>query len=604
MKRILLSLVAIATISLSSFGQAPEGFKYQAVVRDAGNLILNNQAVGMRLTVQQGSIGGSAVYTETFSPTSNAYGLVNIEIGSGNTTDDFSTIDWSAGPYFIETAMDVTGGTTYVVMGTSQLMSVPYALYAKTSGNGAGPQGPAGNDGIDGVDGAIGATGPQGPIGNDGAVGATGPQGPIGNDGAVGATGPQGPIGNDGAIGATGPQGPIGNDGAIGATGPQGPIGNDGAVGATGPQGPIGNDGAIGATGPQGIQGLTGPQGADGATGPQGADGATGPQGADGAIGPQGADGATGPQGADGATGPQGATGLTGAQGPNGLTGPVGVTGAVGADGTNGTDGVDGIDGAAGATGAQGPIGLTGATGSVGATGATGPQGSAGANGLDGAPGATGLQGPAGANGLDGAPGATGPQGPAGQGGVTTAGTGINVTGAGTVASPYVVSTTSPCGLAIGQTYQGGIIFYLDASGCHGLISAPTNQSTSASWYNGNFTDTRAYGSGLFEGKYNTVMINNSQGGATSAAAICGNLSLGGYNDWYLPSIEELNKMYQNIGQGNALGLGNVGGFANNYYWSSTEFDINDAWDQDFVYGGQDDARKDYNDYVRAVRAF
>lgn len=174
MKKLILSLVAIATLSISSFGQAPEGFKYQAVVRDAGNLILNNQAVGMQLTIQQGSIGGTAVYTETFSPTSNAYGLVNIEIGSGSTTDDFSTIDWSAGPYFIETAMDVTGGTSYTVMGTSQLMSVPYALYAKTSGNGVGPQGPAGNDGIDGVDGAIGATGPQGPIGNDGAVGATG----------------------------------------------------------------------------------------------------------------------------------------------------------------------------------------------------------------------------------------------------------------------------------------------------------------------------------------------------------------------------------------------------------------------------------------------
>jgi len=86
MKKIILSLVAIATISLSSFGQAPEGFKYQAVVRDAGGLILNNQAVGMRLTVQQGSIGGTAVYAETFSPTTNAYGLVNLEIGTGTTT--------------------------------------------------------------------------------------------------------------------------------------------------------------------------------------------------------------------------------------------------------------------------------------------------------------------------------------------------------------------------------------------------------------------------------------------------------------------------------------------------------------------------------------
>lgn len=135
MKKLILSLVSIATIALSSFGQAPEGFKYQAVVRDGANIILNNQAVGMQLTIQQGSIGGTAVYTETFATSTNAYGLVNLEIGTGTTTDDFSTIDWANGPYFMETAVDVTGGTSYVVMGTSQLMSVPYALYSKTAEN-------------------------------------------------------------------------------------------------------------------------------------------------------------------------------------------------------------------------------------------------------------------------------------------------------------------------------------------------------------------------------------------------------------------------------------------------------------------------------------
>jgi hypothetical protein len=189
MKGFLLSLVAIAALSLSSFGQSPEGFKYQAVVRDAGNLILSSQAVGMQLTIQQGSIGGTAVYTETFAPTTNAYGLVNLEIGSGTSTDDFSTIDWANGPYFMETAVDVTGGTSYSVMGTSQLMSVPYALYANTSGNGVGPAGPAGNDG------ATGATGSQGSDGNDGAQGATGAQGDMGATGADGAQGIQGETG-------------------------------------------------------------------------------------------------------------------------------------------------------------------------------------------------------------------------------------------------------------------------------------------------------------------------------------------------------------------------------------------------------------------------
>jgi len=266
MKTTFLSLIALA-ITLTSFGQAPEAFKYQAVVRDGGGIILTNQTVGYQLTILQGSPSGTAVYTETFTPTTNGYGLVNLEIGTGTTTDDFTIIDWANGPYFMETAVDLSGGTSYTVMGTSQLMSVPYALYAKTSGNGAGPVGPVGNDGVDGID---GATGPQGPAGNDGIQGipgndgATGPQGPAGNDGAQGipgndgATGLQGPQGNDGAQGvpgndgATGPQGPIGNDGVQGipgndgATGLQGPIGNDGAVGATGltgPQGPAGNDG-------------------------------------------------------------------------------------------------------------------------------------------------------------------------------------------------------------------------------------------------------------------------------------------------------------------------------------------------------------------------
>ena len=129
MKKLILSLVAIATISLTSFGQAPEGFKYQAVVRDGGGIILTNQTVGYQLTILQTSPSGTAVYTETFALTTNAYGLVNLEIGSGTVVSGtFATIDWAAGPYFIETAVDVTGGTSYVVMGTSELMSVPYVV--------------------------------------------------------------------------------------------------------------------------------------------------------------------------------------------------------------------------------------------------------------------------------------------------------------------------------------------------------------------------------------------------------------------------------------------------------------------------------------------
>jgi hypothetical protein len=334
-KKTLLSLVAIVTIALTSFGQAPEGFKYQAVVRDAGNLILNNQSVGMQLTILQGALPGTAVYTETFAPTTNAFGLVNLEIGKGSSTDEFNTIDWAAGSYFIETAVDITGGTSYVVMGTSQLMSVPYALHAKTAEN----------------------------------------------------------VTND-------------TDTQLDSTG-------------------------------------------------------------------------------------------------------ISVLGFVAGSHTDST------------------------------------------------------------------------------------------------AIANMGFTANPCGLSIGDTYQGGIIFYLDASGCHGLISAPTDQSTGVRWYAGTYGKTRATGDGLYAGEANIAIIIAAQvsigdDGSDYAAQICNDLQIteGGvtYDDWYLPSKYELNLLY--------LQKTVVGGFAGSYYWSSTEVDNNGAWGQFFANANQYRYNKfNYND-VRAVRAF
>ncbi len=113
-----------------------------------------------------------------------------------------------------------------------------------------------------------------------------------------------------------------------------------------------------------------------------------------------------------------------------------------------------------------------------------------------------------------------------------------------------------------------------------------------------------AYGSGAFEGKYNTKVINFVQEGTSTAAMICGNLMLAEYDDWYLPSIHELNLMYLNIGQGNSLGLGNIGVFSNSFYWSSTEFNNNFAWAQYFNDGRWTAPVKDRPSSVRAVRAF
>ena len=123
--------VGALLLTLSSFAQAPEKMSYQAVIRGANNALVTNQQVGMQISILQGS---TAVYEETHTPTSNTNGLVSLEIGTGTViSGSFTAIDWSADTYFIKTETDPTGGTNYTITGTNQLLSVPFALYAKTS---------------------------------------------------------------------------------------------------------------------------------------------------------------------------------------------------------------------------------------------------------------------------------------------------------------------------------------------------------------------------------------------------------------------------------------------------------------------------------------
>jgi hypothetical protein len=130
----LYTLLAAFIITLSVSAQAPDKMSYQAVVRDASQALVASQSVGMQLSILQGSINGTAVYVETQAPTTNINGLVTLEIGGGTAVSgDFSTIDWANGPYFIKTETDPTGGANYTISGTSELMSVPYALHANTA---------------------------------------------------------------------------------------------------------------------------------------------------------------------------------------------------------------------------------------------------------------------------------------------------------------------------------------------------------------------------------------------------------------------------------------------------------------------------------------
>jgi len=134
MKKTLLYILAIVAFAFTANAQAPNSFNYQSVVRDASGNLLVNTNVGLQISILQGSASGNSVYVETFNLTTNGYALVNSKIGTGTpSSGDFSTIDWAAGNYYVEVAMDFSGGTNYTVMGTSQLISVPYALHAKTS---------------------------------------------------------------------------------------------------------------------------------------------------------------------------------------------------------------------------------------------------------------------------------------------------------------------------------------------------------------------------------------------------------------------------------------------------------------------------------------
>lgn len=296
----LVTTLCLQLLTTVVFAQAPNKMSYQAIVRDANNALVQNQIVGVQLSIIQGTTSGNLVYVETQTPMTNVNGLINLKIGSGNVVSgDLTNINWSNGPYFIKTETDLSGGTNYTISGTSQFLSVPFALHANTADSIAG--------------------------------------------------------------------------------------------------------------------------------------------------------------------------------------------------------------------------------------------------------------------------------------------------------------TTH---LAIGDSYQGGIIFWLDSSGEHGLIAAATDQSSGIQWYNGTSTVTNAVRDGINSGEYNTERVIINQGPGAYAAEVCANYQADNFGDWYLPSRYELHLMYNNIGQGNTLGLGNIGGFANDHYWSSTEYDYGISWLKFFVDGLDVQGNKAFSGNVRAIRSF
>ena len=136
MKRAITIFTILLLCVTSLFAQAPEKFSYQAVVRNTNNSLVADAPVGVRVSILHGSAEGSAVYVETQTATTNANGLLIIEIGGGMVQQGtFADINWANGPFFLKTETDPNGGSSYTVTSTQQLLSVPYALYAKEAGN-------------------------------------------------------------------------------------------------------------------------------------------------------------------------------------------------------------------------------------------------------------------------------------------------------------------------------------------------------------------------------------------------------------------------------------------------------------------------------------
>ena len=621
MKKIFTLLAAIF-ITASVFAQTPEKMSYQAVVRNGTDALIKNTQVGMQISILQGSITGTPVYEETQTPTTNANGLVSIEIGSGTVVSGtFSTIDWSNGPYFIKTETDPTGGTSYTISGTSQLMSVPYALHAKTAESISG--------GINETDPVFGASIANGITAVDTAHWSNHT---VDTDTHIDSAGIN-------ALGYVAGAHTIDTDTHIDSTGIN-------ALGYVAGAHTIDTDTHIDSTGINAFGYVAGAHTIDTDTHID----STGINALGYVAGAHTIDTDTHID----------STGIN-------TLGYVAGAHTIDTDTHIDSTGINALGYVAGAHTINTDTQLDSA--GINALGYV-----AGAHTVDtdthlDSAGVNALGYVAGAHTID-TDTHIDSTGIAALGFVTstevdgsetklTAGDNISLTGIGTTSNPYVIngitsmtqvqrdSLTVVEGLivynntthqpnyyngtewmnydgssaatppAAGDTFQGGVIAYVFQPGdpgyvageTHGLIAAPSDQSSGITWYNGTYPICGAVGLAIGTGNSNTNLIVAVQGPGNYAASLCANLVLGGYSDWYLPSKDELNLLYLNrvaIG-----GFASTGTNFNVTYRSSSE-DVNDgnggkyvAWSQNFSTGAfNNNTIKYYDMRVRAVRSF
>ena len=285
MKKIL-SFSAIFFIAFSVFGQNfPEAFSYQAVIRKTDGSIIADKNVGVQISITAKSINDTLFYTENHFVKTNKFGLVDLEIGRGTVVKGiFANIDWSGNKHFIRVSFSENGALPFTFVGASELLSVPFANYAKRSGD-ALKEG----NGIKIANGVVSNTGDLNNTNEIQSLSLTGntlsissgntvilPQSQVGPQGAKGDTGSTGAAGAKGDTGDKGAKGDIGLTGANGAQGIQGTKGDKGDTGASGTNGAQGTQGIPGAKGDIGLTGQTGAQGAQGSQGVQGPAGTSG----------------------------------------------------------------------------------------------------------------------------------------------------------------------------------------------------------------------------------------------------------------------------------------------------------------------------------------
>ena len=162
-RQLLLSILLLFAFTARVMAQAPQKINYQAVARNGQGNLLANQTISIRYSVRDGSLTGTVVFAETHSGVqTNQFGQFTAAIGAGTAvTNTFASIDWSTGSKFLQVEIDVNNGSTFTDMGTTELLSVPYAMYAASGVGAPGPTGPQGIQGIQGATGATGAAAPE-----------------------------------------------------------------------------------------------------------------------------------------------------------------------------------------------------------------------------------------------------------------------------------------------------------------------------------------------------------------------------------------------------------------------------------------------------------